>query len=95
VFEAVDCVSFVQEPSFARSNYWLNALLLDEEVAERRDEVLEVTNDRGYMTRPAWRLMHRLPMYQLCPRMDLSASVSLAERLLNVPSAPNLLREGE
>ena len=53
------------------------------------------TNEQGYMTRPAWRLTHRLPMYRSCPRMDLSTSKSLARRLLNLPSAPNLLREGE
>jgi perosamine synthetase len=91
VFEAVDCVSFVQEPSFARSNYWLNALLLEETVTERRDEVLEVTNDRGYMTRPAWRLMHRLPMYRSCPRMDLSTAKHLEQALINIPSSSKLL----
>ena len=93
VFDAVDGVSFVQESSFARSNYWLNALLLDEEVSRRRDDVLKITNDQGYMTRPAWRLMHRLPMYRSCPRMDLSTAESVVQRLVNVPSAPNLLRE--
>jgi perosamine synthetase len=84
-------VSFVQEPSFARSNYWLNALLLEETVTERRDEVLEVTNDRGYMTRPAWRLMHRLPMYRSCPRMDLSTAKHLEQALINIPSSSKLL----
>jgi perosamine synthetase len=91
VFEAVNGVSFVQEPSFARSNYWLNAVLLDETVAERRDEVLELTNNQGYMTRPAWRLMHRLPMYRSCPRMDLSTAKRLEQALINIPSSSKLL----
>ena len=91
VFEAVNGVSFVQEPSFARSNYWLNALLLDEAVAERRDEVLELTNDGGYMTRPAWRLMHRLPMYRSCPRMDLRTAERLEQALINIPSSASLV----
>ena len=91
VFEAVDSVSFVQEPSFARSNYWLNAVLLDEEVAERRDEVLDRTNDQGYMTRPAWRLMHRLPMYRSCPHMDLSTAKRLEQALINIPSSASLV----
>lgn len=91
VFDAVDGVSFVREPSFARSNYWLNALLLDEEVAERRDEVLERTNDHGYMTRPAWRLMHRLPMYRSCPCMDLGTAERLEQALINIPSSASLV----
>jgi perosamine synthetase len=91
VFEAVDGVSFVQEPSFARSNYWLNALLLDEAVAERRDEVLELTNEGGYMTRPVWQLMHRLPMYRSCPRMDLRTAERLEQALINIPSSASLV----
>jgi len=90
-FDAVDGVSFFQEPSFARSNYWLNALLLNEEVAHRRDEVLEATNDQGYMTRPAWRLMHCLPMYRSCPRMDLNTAERLERTLINIPSSASLV----
>jgi perosamine synthetase len=80
------------EPEFARSNYWLNALLLDEEYADQRDAVLEQTNQHGFMTRPAWALMHTLPMYQQCPRMDLTVAESLERRLINLPSSPGLVK---
>lgn len=89
-FDAVDGVRFVTEPEGRRSNYWLNALLLDEDLADLRDEVLEKTNEAGIMTRPAWTLMHRLAMYQDCPRGDLSVSESLERRLINIPSGPKL-----
>jgi perosamine synthetase len=78
------------EPEFARSNYWLNVLLLDEEFSDQRDAVLEQTNQSGYLTRPAWTLMHKLPMYAGCPRMDLSVAESLERRLINLPSSPGL-----
>lgn len=81
---------FFREPAFAKSNYWLNALLLDREVADERDAVLARTNDGDFMTRPAWTPMHRLPMYRDCPRMDLSVADDLFRRLINVPSSPRL-----
>ena len=75
------------EPEFARSNYWLNALLLDPEFAGERDTLLEATNRNGIMTRPAWIPMHRLPMFEDCPRMDLSIAESLERRIINIPSS--------
>jgi len=86
-FKNIPGVKIVKEPSFAQSNYWLNALLLDEDLAWQRDALLEATNAEGIMTRPAWNLMHRLPMYQDCPRMDLSVAESLEKRIVNIPSS--------
>ena len=76
-----------REPEYARSNYWLNALILDEEYASQRDAVLTATNDSGVMTRPIWIPMHKLPMYAECPRMDLSVTESLEKRIVNIPSS--------
>jgi perosamine synthetase len=83
-------VSFVAEPPFARSNYWLNALLLDEAYAGQREVLLERSNAAGLATRPAWALMHRLPMYADCPRMDLPVAESIERRLVNLPSGAGL-----
>ena len=86
-FAGVKGVRFFTEPEFARSNYWLNVLLLDEELAGERDAVLTATNDAGIMTRPAWTPMHRLPMFADAPRMSLPVTGSLAARLINIPSS--------
>ena len=80
----------VREPEGARSNYWLNAVLLDREMACHRDEVLAETNRRGIMTRPVWTLMHRLPMYASAPRADLSGAEDIERRLVNVPSSATI-----
>jgi perosamine synthetase len=87
VFEDVDGVSVFTEPDFARSNYWLNVLLLNEENIGLRDEILEQTNRQGIMTRPVWKLMHRLSMYKDCPRMELHVAENLVKRLINIPSS--------
>jgi perosamine synthetase len=86
-FQGLAGVRFFTEPAFATSNYWLNVLLLDEAAAAQREAVLEKTNDNGIITRPAWTLMHQLPMFQDCPAMGLDCAESLARRLINIPSS--------
>ncbi len=90
VFAKVSGVQFVTEPEFAHSNYWLNTLLLDEDMASVRDALLETGNDQGIMLRPAWDLLHTLPMFKACPKMDLAAAEDLARRLVNIPSSASL-----
>lgn len=86
-FQDVQGVKFFTEPDFARSNYWLNVLILDEEFVYERNNLLESTNNAGIMTRPLWTPIHKLNMYQDCPRMDLSVAESLESRVINIPSS--------
>ena len=78
-------IEFVQEPEHARSNYWLNAIVL--EGREERDHFLKTTNDHGIMTRPIWRLMNELPMYAECQDDGLEVSKWLEDRVVNLPSS--------
>ncbi|MDQ8021297.1 MAG: LegC family aminotransferase [Moraxellaceae bacterium] len=89
-------LKFVAEPADTQSNYWLCAVLLDEArgntSCDLRDTVLQATNELGIMTRPAWNLLHTLPMYADCPRAALPVAEALARRLINLPSSPHLGR---
>ncbi len=80
-------VRFFAAPAFAASNYWLNALLLDEPDLAARDRLMARCHEEGLLVRPAWTLMHRLPMYAACPRMDLSVVEDIEARLVNLPSS--------
>jgi perosamine synthetase len=90
-FSGLAGIKIFQEPDYAASNYWLNVLLLDEVYNKERDRLLELTHQQGIMTRPAWSLMHKLPMYKDCPRMDLSTAESLERRIINLPSSAFLV----
>jgi predicted outer membrane repeat protein len=81
------------EPAGCRSNFWLQALVLEESVASERDAILAATNDVGLTTRPIWTLMHRLAPYLTCPRMELSVAESLERRVINIPSSSQLAIE--
>lgn len=89
-FDSVAGVTFFTSPECADSNHWLNTLLLDDDLAGRRDAVLELLNSNGYGARPIWTLMHRLPMYRDCPRMDLTTAENLERRVINLPSSAHL-----
>ena len=89
-FAQVDGAEIFSETDYARSNYWLNALILDKPDRKIRDEILAITNENSLMTRPLWTLMNHLPMYADCPKMDLSVAESLLDRVINLPSSVTL-----
>jgi len=89
-FAEVPSAHLIAEPVGCRSNYWLQTLLLDECVAQEREAILLATNDAGLMTRPVWVLMHRLPQFSACPRMELPVAQDLERRLINLPSSARL-----
>jgi aminotransferase in exopolysaccharide biosynthesis len=78
-------IKTVRELDSAKSNYWLNVILL-ENIFER-DAFLNYSNSNGIMTRPSWELMHKLEMFKDCMRSDLANSEWISERLVNIPSS--------
>lgn len=77
--------TYVEGIADTQPNHWLNAICLKSR--EQRDEVLKSTNEQGVMTRPIWRLMNELPMYQRCQNDGLEKSMWLVDRVINVPSS--------
>ncbi|MDO8652482.1 MAG: LegC family aminotransferase [Undibacterium sp.] len=90
-FAQLTGVTLLAEPAQCQSNYWLQTLLLDDDHADQRDEILAATNAATYMTRPVWILMHELTPFKDSPRMDLSTAQWLSQRLINIPSSSGLV----
>ena len=90
IFRKMEGVSIFTEPVFAKSNYWLNVLLLDEGDIAARNAVIEQANEMGIIIRPAWVLMHKLKMFDKFPRMDLAFAENIEKRLINLPSSSNV-----
>lgn len=86
----VEGVNLFTEPSFAKSNYWLNLILLAPQYAKKRDELLGLLHKEGLLCRPAWELMYNLQMYKAFPRMTCECAEDLSARLINIPSSVNL-----
>lgn len=89
-FAECSFATFLSEPENTISSYWLCTILMHQ--ASERGSALEMLNDAGYLCRPAWTPMHQLPMYENCPRMDLTGTEDLAARIINLPSSVTLGR---
>ena len=78
-------VNFVKAINGNTANHWLNAIIFDSKLD--RDEFLKMSNNNNVMTRPIWRLMSKLPMFNNCQTDGLENSLWLEERLVNIPSS--------
>jgi perosamine synthetase len=78
-------ISFFSEPENCISNYWLNVIIFESE--DERDLFLQESNSQGVMTRPVWRLMNKLPMFENCQKGSLTNSEWIEERIANIPSS--------
>ena len=83
-FKTTD-IKFITEPSKCVSNYWLNAVLLNN--LEERNNFLEFTNKNNVMTRPVWTLMTKLEMFKGALKGNIENSEWLEDRLVNIPSS--------
>lgn len=89
-FAAVDGIRLLTPRPDAEVNHWLNALILERPDMDQRDPLLEALNGAGFMARPLWTLMHRLPMYAACPRAPLPVAEALEASVVNIPSSARL-----
>ncbi|QWE06935.1 LegC family aminotransferase [Polynucleobacter sp. JS-JIR-5-A7] len=89
-FSGLEGLQILSEPKGCKSNFWLQTLRIDPDKVGYQNEILEITNEAGFMTRPAWALMSELNQFKGCPRMDLSTARLLSSQLINIPSSPIL-----
>lgn len=90
LLSSIDEVRFIKEPYYAKSNYWLNALLLNEASVEIRDKILKLLYDNNIMARPLWTLQHTLSIGKDCPCMPVVIAENLSKRLIKLPSSAYL-----
>ena len=92
MFAGIQNARIFEEFDGSESNYWLNTLILNEDNAVKRDELLEELNNIGILSRPAWTPLHSLGIYEQSPRADLSATENFTKRIINLPSSASLAK---
>lgn len=90
-FSGLQDVEVLAEPTSARSNYWLQNLVLSPEVAHHRDSILEALIAAGYGARPAWEPLSELPAFARSCRDGLENVTRLAGRIISLPSGVGLV----
>lgn len=75
----------------ARSNFWLQNLVLDDSEVGQRDLLLDALNDHGFGSRPAWELLSDLPAFNSCDRSPIPVAENLVRRVVSIPSGAGLV----
>ena len=88
-------VSIIPPVADAISNHWLNSLIFSESLVSRSPHFLhtfvEKCHSIGLLVRPIWKPLSNLKMYKDSPQADLSNATSLSNRILSLPSSPQLI----
>ena len=79
-------IKYFSERSGTKSNFWLNAILLNS--ISERDEFLEYTNKNNVMTRPIWKLMNKLDLFKDCFISNIPNAEKMENVVVNIPSSP-------
>jgi perosamine synthetase len=90
-FHGLPEISFLEEESGCRSNYWLNAIRLNEPSLAVRDQLLQLLNDGKIQSRPLWKLMHTLPMHAGSPCASIRHALTHEAAVINIPSSAFLV----
>jgi len=90
-FSRVDGVSLFSEPTNARSNYWLQTLILDEKVMGMRDLIIEKLIRDDIFVRSAWNIISDLVPYKNVYSGELKVAHNLSRRIINIPSSPQIM----
>ena len=56
-----------------------------------RNEVINQSHALGIKVRPVWRPLHKSKYLKNMPKMKLETTLNLENRIINLPSSPNIL----
>jgi perosamine synthetase len=86
----IDGVRMLEEPKTSKSNYWLQAIILENSSPENLDSMLNLFNNQGISARPVWRLLPLQTPYMKCQSDDISQALRISKKVINIPSSPSL-----
>ncbi len=92
-FNEISQAELFMEPPKRTSNYWLQTLILQFPSEGLLEGLINELNNMGIMVRPLWKPLHLLNHFSNHPRMDLSGSLQISSRVLNLPSSPQLVEK--
>ena len=85
-FKKIKEINLFKEPKYCKSNYWLQTLVLKKPSLTTRNLILNLINKNNIQTRPIWQSLFKNKHLKKYQRMDLSNSIDLEKRIINLPS---------
>jgi len=80
----------LKEPKNAKSNYWLNAIILKKPNKETILKILKLSAKKKIQLRPVWKILSKNKYLNKFPRMNLDCANNLEKRIINIPSSSDL-----
>ena len=80
-----------REPKNCKSNYWLQAIILNKNNKNIRNDIVNLANKKGIKIRAVWRPIHKSKYLKKYPKMNLENTIDLENRILNLPSSPDII----
>lgn len=91
IFDNVEGVTLFKEPINAKSNYWLQTLILDKKNIKFKNKILKLAHKESIFIRPAWKIISDLKPYKKKQKMDLSGAKDIYKKVINIPSGQDLI----
>ena len=83
VLKDINGISLFKEPKNAKSNYWLQTLILDKKNSKFKNKILKEFHKKKVFSRPTWQLISDLKPYRNNQKMDLSIARDIYKRSIN------------
>ena len=80
----------LKEPKNAKSNYWLNTIILKKANKRTIFKIVKLSAKKKIQLRPVWRILSRNKYLNKFPRMNLDCANNLEKRIINIPSSSDL-----
>lgn len=82
-------VSILKEPRLCKSNYWLISLtIINKKI--NKNKLLGELNNAGIKSRPIWKPLHQLKIFESCKRDNCKNSEDVYKNTICLPSSPNI-----
>ena len=91
VFKNFNTVRVFKEKKYCKSNYWLQALVLEKNNFKLKKNILKLCYKNKIFVRPVWKLISSLKPYRNKQKMDLTGSKHIYKSVLNLPSSQKII----
>lgn len=89
--EDIPGITFMPEPDFSNSNYWLTCITINPDIAGfNREDIRLALEKENIESRPLWKPMHLQPVFKDYPAYTSGISDKLFETGLCLPSGTNM-----
>ena len=86
IFKTTKFFEIFEQPKYSKSNYWLNILILKNNVISIREKILKLFLQNKINCVPGWKTVHSMNYLKKFPKSNLDQSKLIARSIINLPS---------